>query len=91
MNETPVHTSLLYDGPHTQGRKSRYSLLMILIPGIIGIASLIAAIVLTIVGSVGLRNYGFNNGPLIAGIVLFGVGIVFSITSCAAAGSNKKT
>lgn len=64
---------------------SSYSSRFVLITVILGIACLITAIVLTIVGVVGLRNYGFNNGPFIAGIVLFGVGGAFAITGCRAA------
>jgi len=53
-----------------------------MVTGILGVACLIAAIVLTIVGVVGLRNYGFDNNSFIAGIVLFGVGGALITVSC---------
>ncbi len=65
---------------------STYSVRFILITGITGLLCLIAAVVLTIIGTIGLRNYGFANGPLIAGIVLFGLGGALSILACLAAG-----
>ena len=80
----------MYDGSETtsnkivrpRGSDSRF----ILITGIIGLLCLIAAISLTIIGTIGLRNYGFANGPLIAGIVLFGVSFALTIVACLAAG-----
>jgi len=84
----------LYDGPQPTSNKigrprgsgSRYSIRFIIIAGIIGLLCLIAAIALTISGTIGLREYGFANGPLVAGIVLFGVGSALSIVACLAAG-----
>jgi uncharacterized RDD family membrane protein YckC len=84
----------LYDGPQPTSNKigrprssgSSYSVRLIIIAGIIGLLCLIAAIALTISGTIGLRNYGFANNPLIAGIVLFGVGGVLTIFACLAAG-----
>ena len=84
----------MYDGPQPtsnkigrpRGRGSQYSVRLIIIAGIIGLLCLIAAIALTISGTVGLRDYGFANGPLIAGIVFFGVGGALIIAACLAAG-----
>jgi uncharacterized RDD family membrane protein YckC len=84
----------LYDGPQPTSNKigrprgsgSRYSVGFIIIAGIIGLLCLVAAIALTISGTLGLRDYGFANGPLIAGIVLLGVGGVLGIVACLAAG-----
>ncbi|CAF1527288.1 unnamed protein product [Adineta steineri] len=69
----PAQTSLLYDQPQKPRGSSRYSGNFIKLTGIIGLLSFIAAVALTIIGTAGLRNYGFSNNPLIAGIVLFGV------------------
>jgi len=84
----------LYDGPQPTSNKigkprssgSRYPFLFIIIAGITGLLCLIAAIALTISGTIGLREYGFANGPLIAGIVLFGVGGALTVVACIAAG-----
>jgi len=86
----------LYDGPQptsnkigkSRGSGSRYSVRFIIITGIIGLLCFVAAIALTISGTIGLREYGFANGPLIAGIVLFGVGGGLLIVACVAAGSK---
>ncbi len=83
----------MYDGPQaasnktgrSRGSDSSYSARFIIITGIIGLLCLIAAIALIISGVVGLRNYGFANSPLIAGIVLIGVGGGLTIVACLAA------
>ena len=77
-------TSNKIAGP--RGNDSRYSGRYIIISGIIGLICLVLAISLTISGTVGLRDYGFANGPLIAGIVLFGVGGALTILASLAAG-----
>jgi hypothetical protein len=85
-----AQSSLLYDGPQATSIKiggprdssSRYSIRFIIITGVIGLLCIIAAIPLTIVGTVGLRDYGFANSPLIAGIVLFGLGSAILIADC---------
>ncbi len=84
----------MYDGSQPTSNKigrprgsgSRYSVRFIIIAGIIGLLCLVAAIALTISGTVSLRNYGFANAPLIAGIVLFGVGGALTVVACIAAG-----
>ncbi len=84
----------MYDGPQPTSNKigrprgtgSRYSVAFIIIAGIIGLSCLVAAIALTISGTIGLHNYGFANSPLIAGIVLFGVAAALIIVACIAAG-----
>ncbi len=84
----------MYDGSQPTSNKigrsrasgSRYSVRFIIIAGIIGLLCLVAAIALTIIGTVSLRNYGFANSPLIAGIVLFGVGGALTVVACIAAG-----
>jgi uncharacterized RDD family membrane protein YckC len=84
----------LYDGPQptsnkigrSRGSGSRYSVGFIIIAGIIGLSCLVAAIALTITGTIGLRDYGFANSPLIAGIVLFGVAAALIVVACIAAG-----
>ncbi|CAM4791237.1 unnamed protein product [Rotaria magnacalcarata] len=89
----PAQSSLLYGEPQTMSNKigrphdsdSRYSVRFIIITGIIGFICLVAAISLIIIGTIGLRDYGFANGPLIAGIVLFGVGGALIIVACLAA------
>jgi len=83
----------LYDGPQPTSNKigrprgsgSRYSVRFIIITGIIGLLCLVAAIAVTINGTIGHRDYGFADGPLAVGIVLFGVGGVLIIVSCLAA------
>ncbi|CAF4893840.1 unnamed protein product [Rotaria sp. Silwood1] len=89
----PTQSSLLYDElqatsnkiARDSGNDSRYSVRFTIINGIIGLLCLVSAIALTISGTVGLRDYGFSNEPLIAGIVLFGVGSVLIIVACVAA------
>ncbi len=84
----------MYDGPQptsnkigrSRGSGSRYSVGFIIIAGIIGLSCLVAAIALTITGTIGLRDYGFANSPLIAGIVLFGVAAALIVVACIAAG-----
>ncbi|CAF3893936.1 unnamed protein product, partial [Rotaria sp. Silwood1] len=92
----PTQSSLLYDElqatsnkiARDSGNDSRYSVRFTIINGIIGLLCLVSAIALTISGTVGLRDYGFSNEPLIAGIVLFGVGSVLIIVACVAASSQ---
>lgn len=69
----------------SRGSGSRYSVYFILIAGITGLLCIVAAIVLTIIGTVGLRDYGFNNDPLIAGIILFGIAGVLLTFVCLSA------
>jgi hypothetical protein len=73
-----------------RGSGSRYSVLFIIITGITGLLCFIAGITLTIIGTTGLRNYGFANGPLIAGIVLLGVGGVLITVACLASVLKSK-
>ncbi|CAF4449599.1 unnamed protein product, partial [Rotaria socialis] len=61
-----------------------YCDLFILITVTISVLCIVVAITLIIYGTTGLRDYGFANGPLITGIVFFGIGVAFIIVSCIA-------
>ncbi|CAF1505815.1 unnamed protein product [Adineta ricciae] len=92
--EDPTEFNLLHDDHLMKSngkipKASRYPTLFLLIIGGLGLLCLISAVILTIIGSLGLRDYGFANNPLIAGIILFGIGGAFSIVACISAGLKK--